>query len=255
MSDGVPAADLLILVAVYLPPSSLDVLGPLVEEQTVHTPYGAVGPLGRRAFGQEAGVWVQPYTGVPTRTDPRATILAAQALGIRQVLVWDTAIGLNHLLRRGEMAVVADYIDWTRRQPVAFSGGHLAMQPAGGFGRRPAFCPRMSGALSQVLRGAPEVVYLGVDGPRRETAAEARMYHAWGADVLGTNLVPEVELAHEAGLCFAGLVTVSELSADRPEPLPHGELRAVLGAALQLLPSIVQRLSEPGECDCRSEVS
>jgi 5'-methylthioadenosine phosphorylase len=176
-------------------------------------------------------------------------------MGVCQVLVWDTAIGLNHLLRRGEMAIVADYIDWTRHQPGAFSGSPLAMQPAAGFGRRPAFCPRMNAALRQVLRGAPEVIYLGIDGPRRETAAEARMYHAWGADVLGTNLVPEVALAHQAGLCFAGLVTVSELSADRPEPLPHGEVRAVLGAALQLLPSIVQRLSEPGECDCRVEVN
>lgn len=254
MADENAVADLLILVAVYLPPAALDVLGPLVEERTVHTPFGPVGPLGRRAWGQEPGVWVQPYTGAPTRTDPRATILAAQSLGVCQILAWDTVIGLHHLLRRGELALVSDYIDWTRHQPGGFADSRLAMQPAAGFGRRPAFCPRMSGALAQVLRGAPEVIYLGVDGPRRETAAEARMYQAWGADVLGTNLVPEVALAHEAGLCFAGLVTVNELSAERPEPLPHGEVRAVLGAALQLLPSIVQRLSEPGECDCQLEV-
>ena len=57
-------------------------------------------------------------------------------------------------------------------------------------------------------------VYLGVDGPRRETPAEARLYRQWGADVLGHNLIPEVFLAHELGLNYTGIVTIRNHSAD-----------------------------------------
>ena len=43
IADG--DASLLILLAVLLPPRSLDVLGPVVEERTVSTDYGTVGPV------------------------------------------------------------------------------------------------------------------------------------------------------------------------------------------------------------------
>ena len=54
----------------------------------------------------------------------------------------------------------------------------------------------------------PVLSILGLDGPRRETPAEARLYRQMGADVSGQNLVPEVALAHEMGICYAGLVTL-----------------------------------------------
>lgn len=253
-------ADLLLILAVLLPPAALDGLGRLVEERTVPTPYGAVGPVALRITPGGMGVWLQPYTGAYDRTDPRATIYAARTLGVRQVLNWDQAVAVNPVLQRGHVGIVADYIDFTR-QPYTFGssrpGASPNLQPVAvpweeGV-HRPAFCPRLGAILRGALPYAVEVVYLGVDGPRRETPAEARLYRQWGADVLGQNLVPEAALAQEAGLCYAGLVTIGDVSADRPPPAARGEVRAALGAVLATLPEVVVQAAAPGACDCAEQ--
>ena len=73
---------------------------------------------------------------------------------------------------------------------------------------RSTFCPQLMGHLRSLMPGVPEVVTVGTDFLRRETPAEARMFRGWGADALSYNLVPEVALAHEMGMCYAGLLTV-----------------------------------------------
>ncbi len=250
MSPEIPQADLSLLLAVFLPPASLDTFGPLVAERTIDTPFGSVGPIGLRARRQGPAIWVHPYCGSPARTDPRAAIYAALQLGVRQILTWDTCVSLTPALCRGQIAIVSDYIDWTRRLPHTFAGAAVSLEQIGQYAQRPAICPRLAAALHQILPQAVEVVYLGVDGPRRETAAEARLFAQWGADVVGQNMVPEVALAQEAGLCYAGLVTVAELGADQAQPDPGGEVRAALEAALAALPAFLDHVSPPGPCPC-----
>jgi purine nucleoside phosphorylase len=239
-------ANLMLLLATLLPPAALDVLGVLVEERMVATPYGTVGPVALRRLPGGAMLWLQPYSGPATRTDPRATIHAAWQLGVRQVVAWDQVVALNPVLARGQAGVVVDYIDWTR-QAATFNGA----PPAQAIGEGPVFCPRLSAGLSAVLPFAVEVVYLGVDGPRRETPAEARLYRLWGADVIGHNVTPEAALCQEAGICFAALVTVGESAADRPARPAQGELRAGLAAVLAALPSFVEAGAMDGGCSCR----
>lgn len=246
--------NLLILIAVLLPPKALDVLGPVVEERTLQTPYGDFGPLALRMAPGQPAVWVGPYTGLPSRTDPRATLFAAGMLGLQRVLTWDEGIGLNLTLRRGQTTIATDYIDWTRHQPATFfMDKHLSMISEPGTERKlpiPPFCSQMTAALRAVLPLAPEVVYVGVDGPRRETAAEARMFRLLGADVLGCNLTPEVALANELGICYAGLVTIGERSADQTATAPQGELRSGLEATLQALPALLTQMDALPECGC-----
>ena len=99
---------------------------------------------------------------------------------------------------------------------------------------------------------APEGVYLGVDGPRRETPSEARLFRRWGVDLIGQNLVPEVALAHDAGLCYAGLATVHHYSSDQSTPVREGDVRAGLELVVETLPSLVQTLSTLDPCTCRA---
>lgn len=242
--------NLLLLIGVLLPPKSLDGLGPVVEERSVHTPYGLFGPVALRQREGAPGVWIGPYTGLPTRTDPRATIFAANQLGAQRVLTWDMGIALNGALMRGQPVIAGDFIDFTFREPASFASD---LQRARQDERRlliPRFCPQMSAALQKVLPIAPSVTYLGIDDLRRETPAEARMYRLWGADIIGQNLVPEVLLAREAGLCFAGLVTVATHGADLPHPDPHGELRAGLELVMGMLADYVHYLSMLPDCTC-----
>jgi 5'-methylthioadenosine phosphorylase len=253
-----PTANLLILIAVLLPPKALDVLGPVVEERTVLTPYGEAGPLALRVTPNGDPVWVQPYTGLPTRTDPRATMYAARQLGVQRVLNWDGGIALNPVLQRGEPAIVGDYISWITHQTDSFFAGGSAALGLGGMDRgaasvRSTFCPQLTGHLRGLMPGVPEVVTVGTDFLRRETRAEARMFRLLGADTLSYNLVPEVSLAHEMGLCYAGLLTLTALGADRPPGIEDGAVRATLQAMADLLPIFVAVANGPITCKCASE--
>ena len=245
-----PNANLLLLIAVLLPPSALDLLGEVLDERTYLTPYGKAGPLALRRVGDDLAVWVQPYTGLPTRTDPRATLFAARQLGVQRILNWDMGIAINPVLQRGQPVVVVDYISWTSHQPdTFFSDAHTGLEINYGSVRSP-LCPEMGAAIQQLLPGLPEAVAVGVDFLRRETRAEARMFRSWGADVLTYNLAPEVALAQEMGLCYAGLVTVSGYAADRAQPEPMGEVRASLSTTLQMLPAFIEMVAQERQCAC-----
>ncbi|MBW7881821.1 MAG: hypothetical protein H3C34_04150 [Caldilineaceae bacterium] len=245
-------ANLLILVAVLLPPSALDLLGEVVDERTYLTPYGEAGPVALRKLNEDLAVWVQPYTGLPTRTDPRATIFAARQLGVERILNWDMGIAINPVLQRGQPVLVADYISWINHQADTFFGdAHTGLDINLGSVRQP-FCPEMGAAVQQLLPGIPEAVCVGVDFLRRETRAEARMFRGWGADVLSYNLAPEVALAQEMRLCYAGLVTVSGYAADRVQHEPMGEVRASLSTTVEMLPSFVEMVAQPRRCACSS---
>jgi 5'-methylthioadenosine phosphorylase len=248
----VDQADWLILVSVLLPPMAMNELGLVAMERTLETPFGMVGPLALRRVPHGPSVWILPYTGSATRTDPRATIYAAHMLGVRQIVAWDTVIALNPVLPRGQVAVMADYIDFTRG-PGSFEGVPPSLPPNPEAPLR-AVCPRLTGALRRAMPFAVEIVYVGIDGPRRETAAEARIFRQWGADVVGQNIIPEAALAQEAGICFAGLVTVAELSADRTQLPPSGEVRASLSATLSTLPTMLS-IASAETCDCLGTVS
>jgi len=242
--------NLLLLIAVLLPPSALDILGEVVDERTYMTPYGEAGPIALRQLGEELAVWVQPYTGLPTRTDPRATIFAARQLGVERILNWDMGIAINPVLQRGQPVVIDDYIGWTNHQSdTFFSDAHTGLDINYGSVRAP-FCAEMNAAIQQLLPGLPEATAVGVDFLRRETRAEARMFRSWGADVLSYNLAPEVALAQEMRMCYGGLVTVSGYAADRSQPAPMGEVRSSLSTTLQMLPAFVEMVSQGRHCVC-----
>ena len=237
---------LLLLLAVPLPPQSLEAIGPLVEESTVDTQYGTVGPLALRGRPGASSVWIQPYYGLPSRTDPRATLHAAQALNVSQIVALDSVVAVNPMLGPGHPVLITDYIDFTRHQPQTF----YEKEGTGGLSQTPAVCPRLTEALSHILPMAPGGVYLGVDGPRRETAAEAHMFRTWGADVLGQNLVPEIGLAKEVGICFAGLAIVDEISAERPPASAQATDYRGLEAVVQALSTLSQSVEANAFCDC-----
>jgi 5'-methylthioadenosine phosphorylase len=220
----------------------------VITERVVDTPWGTIGPMAERALPDGPTFLVQPYFGLPTRLDPRATVWAARQLDIQRVIGWDAGVALNRLLRRGDTVIVDDYIDNTHHQPTTL----FEEQGVGGIGQVPAFCPQIRKALCDVVPATVDGgVYLAVDGPRRETVAEARLYRSWGGDVIGQNLIPEAVLAKELGLCYAGLVTVVDRAADLPVSPASGEVRAALRVIINALPQAVQALAGEPTCNCQ----
>ncbi len=240
----------LILPAVWLPPRALEHLGTLVKEVTVDTPWGEVGPVALRRHPSGGEVYILPYSGHPTRLDPRGTVWAAKTLGVRRILTWERLVALDTDLQRGAVVVPDDYIDWTRRLPTTI----FTEYGAGYIPQVPPFCPETHATTRALLarEGIPihGGVYLGVDGPRRETPAEAAMYRRWGAAVMGMNVIPEVVLSKELELCYGVLGVVTELAADRPPVPPGGEVRETLRRILSALPALVAALAVEPTCTC-----
>ncbi|MEM7133174.1 MAG: hypothetical protein AAF702_43140 [Chloroflexota bacterium] len=260
--ESLPDAEHLYIIGVLLPPSALAVFGEYLGEHVVHTPFGNVGPLALRGGPDRTPCWVQPYTGSPTRTDPRATIYAAHQLGVTSILNWDRGRALNPLLQLGQSLFVQDYIDGTKHQPITFFAddrqtlltdlihiGHEIISPTHSY-YDPTLLPILQGAFETLELVLPGLIYLGLDGPRLETPAEARMYRTWGADVIGFNLIPEVFLAKELAIQYTGVVTITSFSSDHPQPSSyHNATTAVtegLERAAQALAQLASYEGPPG---------
>lgn len=85
--------------------------------------------------------------------------------------------------------------------------------------------------------------YVGVDGPRYETAAEARAYRILGADVVGMTAVREAIAYRQAGLCSATIALVTNPQADEPS------LPGFADVFLDCAHHVAEQIPSTG-CDC-----
>jgi 5'-methylthioadenosine phosphorylase len=89
------------------------------------------------------------------------------------------------------------------------------------------FCPEVRNALIQAAhpifgrRLAEHGVFVCAEGPRFETPAEIRMFRQWGADIIGTPLVPEVILAREGEMCFASIAPIINFASGLAPAVLH----------------------------------
>jgi len=165
----------------------------------------------------------------PHMIDFRANIEAIVATGATRVLSTSMAGTVNPKeYPIGSMAVLDQFIDFGKDRQFSYFRGDTF-----GFAdMTDPFCKDLrQGILRAAQRAeitiAPRGCYIGVSGPRFETAAEVRMYGMLGGDLIGHTTVTEAIMAREAGLCFAtvaGVITVGAGLSDHrmSAPLWHG---------------------------------
>src|SRR5262249_49994939 len=146
----------------------------------------------------------------PSFVNYRANIYALKDLGVRAVVSWSETHAITHNCNIGQYVIVDDLIDETHCRPNTF----FENQRLGVVRQWPVFCPSLRSALSATLaqercKFLDHGVYVCVEGPRRETPAEARKYAAFGGDLIGMTLAPEVFLARELQMCYASLCYVA----------------------------------------------
>jgi len=136
----------------------------------------------------------------------RANIWALKGLGVERIISWSGPGIINPGLEVGNFAVPGDIIDQTKNRPSTFfEKGGL------GFIRMShPFCPDLRHALIYSLENLNldfhnESIYCCTEGPRLETPAEIKLYHSYGADLVGMTLAPEAFLASELEICYASL--------------------------------------------------
>jgi 5'-methylthioadenosine phosphorylase len=206
------------------------------------------------------------YELAPSFVNYRANLYALKDLGVRAVVSWSETHAITHNCKIGEYVIVDDLVDETHCRPNTF----FENQGLGVVRQWPVFCPSLRSALADTLqqercRFRDHGVYVCVEGPRRETPAEARKYGAYGGELIGMTLAPEVFLARELQMCYASLCYVASYAENGSDfrPFENGRIleetveaeRAQ--AAVERVPRLLERLCDvlkrtPGVCRCDS---
>jgi len=142
----------------------------------------------------------------PGSINYRATLYALKDLGA-QCVVGVSAVGsITHSFNVGDIVVIGDVIDRTRRR----AGTFFERSGVGVLRQFPVFCPFLSGLMTDCLAATDATFHANstlvvTEGPRLETPAEIRLLTAAGCELVGHYFAPEAFLAKELEMCFAGV--------------------------------------------------
>ncbi len=165
--------------------------------------------------------------------------------GINTLFVSNASGGLNPTYKVGTIMIINDHIN--------HFGAHPLIGPnADEFGPR---FPDMSEVYSKrLIKRAHEIadregikveegVYVGTTGPTFETPAEYKMFRILGGDAVGMSTVPEVIVAHHAGMEVFGIsiITDSGVPGEIKE-VSHEEVQQVAAAAEPKMTKIISEL-------------
>ncbi len=172
-------------------------------------------------------------------------VRALAAYGIRDLLLTNSAGGVNRRFRPGDFMVLTDHINLMGTNPLRPDSPEGAADWPSRF--VDLTCVYDAGLRRQLRRAGAECglklqagVYLAVCGPSYETPAEIGAFARLGADAVGMSTVPEAMVARQCGLRVAGLSCITNLAAGRsPQPLTQEE---VLAAAQRVKTSAAQLL-------------
>ena len=148
----------------------------------------------------------------PTTVPYKANIAALKKLGAEHVLSFSACGSLNENMKPGDFVIVDQYIDRTIARDKSFFGpgavGHVSLADP------------ICGSLAELVTGVcnelgvpvhPKGTYVAIEGPQFSTKAESILYKdVWGCDVIGMTNVPEMNLAREAGICYASVAMVTD---------------------------------------------
>jgi 5'-methylthioadenosine phosphorylase len=236
-----------------------------VREEEVVTPYGTVILTAGRYGSKEVAFLPRHgagHTVPPHLINYRANIWALKMLGVRFVIATSAVGSLNPELAPGELVALDQFLDFTKCRPQTyFEGG-----PAGvvHVDYTDPYCPNLRQTLLDAAEGEgltlhPKACYVCSEGPRYETPAEIRAYKVLGGDLVGMTSVPEVVLAREAEMCYAGVALVTNWAAGLAgAPLTHHEVLELMDRNLARLRGLLARaidlLDEERSCPCHSAV-
>jgi purine-nucleoside phosphorylase len=221
-------------------------------------PVGVKGHAGQLYIGRMGGTPVMIlsgrahyYEGHPM-TLVTFAVRTLAAYGISDLLLTNSAGGVNRSFRVGDFMMLTDHINFMGTNPLR--GAEIAGMPrfvdlteAYDRGLR-RLMERAAKACGLKLRSG---VYLAVSGPSYETPAEIHAFGRLGADAVGMSTVPETIVARQCGVKVGGISCITNLAAGRSrQPLSHREVletaERVKSMAAQLLVNIARLYDSKG---------
>lgn len=148
-------------------------------------------------------------------------------LGIEKLIITNAAGGINTDFEPGDFMVINDYLSF-------FTDSVLRGPNISEFGERfidmsEAFDKELSRKLKDVINKytgrAKEGVYAYMKGPTFETPAEIKALRIMGTDAVGMSTVPEVIVAHHAGIKSVAISCITNMAAGvLDEKLSHEDV-------------------------------
>ena len=154
-----------------------------------------------------------------------------KALGAERLILSNAAGCINRGWEKGDLMLVEDHIDLLPEDP--FRGTYDV--PSKSLGMIEAYDMAIRQKLILTAKNLNitlrQGVYAAVKGPNLETAAEYRMIHRLGADIVGMSTVPEVKVANQIGLpCVAISVLTDMCNYDNLQPI---DIQDIISTALK----------------------
>ncbi|HTR45162.1 MAG TPA: S-methyl-5'-thioadenosine phosphorylase [Thermodesulfovibrionales bacterium] len=231
------------------------------ELRKIDTPFGEPSDVYRICdFSGREFVFLSrhgtPHHIPPHRVNYRANLWGFKALGVARIFAVNAVGGINRAMAPGDIVIPDQCIDMTHGRASTFYEGDEVVH----IDLTDPYCGELRGIL---LRSGEERnadlnaggTYACMNGPRLETRAEIEFLEKMGADIVGMTAMPEVCLARELEICFAGIAVVTNHAAgisgrkltttEVVETMKGslGRVKGVLMAALPLVP-------EERNCEC-----
>jgi 5'-methylthioadenosine phosphorylase len=197
---------------------------------------------------------------LPGEINFRANIWALKSLGVTQVVSVSAVGSLESDVPPGDLAVVGQYIDWTRgkREGTFFGNGviaHVSMAVP--------VCPAISKLVFEKANRIAKKVHSGktyacIEGPRFGTRAESHLLRSWGAQLVGMTNVPEAFLAREAQMCYSSLGVVTDFDCwmeDEESHVSASKMLELYRENLVKVQNILKEMATPmaqTDCPCRT---
>lgn len=194
----------------------------------------------------------------PHLVNYRANLWALHKLGVKRVFATGICGSTNLRMRPGELAVLSQFIDFTKCRPQTFYEGgkegvaHVEVTEP--------YCPELREILIKTARKLdlkvhPHAVYACTEGPRFETAAEVKALQMLGSDLVGMTNVPECVLARELEMCYATLGVITNFAAGiSKKKLTYTEffemIKGSIGHVQKLLLEAVSQVPKRRSCPC-----
>ncbi len=173
------------------------------------------------------------HTIPPTQVNFRANINALKEIGCTHILATSACGSLRKDIGRGDLVILDQFIDFTRRRAVSF---YEQFEP-GTHGHTPMATPFSKELRSFLIISCQELslkhhqigTVITIEGPRFSTKAESKMFRLWGADVINMSIAPEAILANEVKIPYAAVAMSTDYDClfDDIEPVSHEEVLKV----------------------------
>ena len=152
------------------------------------------------------------HTIAPSSVNYRANIQALKDAGCTHILATTATGSLRKEIRRGDLVILDQFIDFTKQRKMTFHDYFKPGQPV----HAPMAEP-FDASLRQILIAGTVVT---IEGPRFSTKAESRMFRMWGADVINMSVSTETALANETGIPYAAVAMSTDYDCWKEDEAP-----------------------------------